>query len=83
MPQRAEVGGCAEGVGVTVAEDLAAAGQGVPVEVMGLLVATQRVAGEVVGCGEGGRVVIAQNPALAGLDVLVEVVGLLVAAQLA
>ena len=54
--------GRAEGVGVVVAEDPAAAGEGVLVEGAGLLVLTQRaqVDGEVVGRAEGVGVVVAE-----------------------
>ena len=68
---------------MVVAQDPAAAGEGVLVEGAGLLVLAQRVQvdGEVVGRGEGVGVVVAQDPAAAGEGVLVEGAGLLVLAQ--
>ena len=64
---RGEAVGRGEGVGVVVAEDAAAAGEGVLVEVAGLSILAQPVQAE----GEGERagrqqdvgVVVAQNPA--------------------
>ena len=69
---------------MVLAQDPAAAGQGVLVEGAGLLVVTQcgQVGGEVVGRGEGVGVVLAQDPASAGQSVLVEGAGLLVVTQL-
>ena len=70
---------------MVLAEDPAAAGEGVLVEVAGLLVLAQRaqVVGEVAGRGEGVGVVVAEDAAAAGEGVLVEGAGLLVLAQLA
>ena len=68
---------------MVLAQDPAAAGEGVLAEGAGLLVVAQRgqVAGEVVGRGEGVGVVVAQDPPAAGEGVLVEGAGLLVAPQ--
>ena len=61
-----------QGVGVVLAEDPAAAGEGVLVELPGLLVVAQRPQdeAEVAGRAQGGGVVLAEDPAAAGEGVL-------------
>jgi hypothetical protein len=68
---------------VVVAEHPASAGQGVLVELAGILMLAQRAqaGGEIVGQVQSGGVVIAHHPAVAAQGVLVEFVGLLMLAQ--
>ena len=68
---------------MVVAEHPPAPGEGVLVQLAGLLVLAQReqVDGEVAGRGEGVGVVVAEHPPAAGEGVLVQVAGLLVLAQ--
>jgi hypothetical protein len=63
----------------------AAAGRGVVVELVGLLVLTQcaQVGGEGMGRAQGGGMVVAQHPAAAGQGVFRELAGLLVRTQCA
>src|SRR5215475_13009221 len=79
--QRAQVGGevvgGVEGVGVVLAEGVAAAGEGVLVQVAGggVLAEEAQVDGEVVGGVEGVGVVLAEGVAAAGEGILVQVAG--------
>ena len=66
-----------------LAQDSAEAGEGVVLEVAGLLVLAQRFQGEAeeAGCAQCYGVVLAQHSAAAGDGVVLELTGLLVLAQ--
>ena len=70
---------------MVVAEDAAAAGEGVLGELAGLLVSPQfpQGGGELGGCSQGIGVVVAENPAHASEAVLPELAGWFVLLQFA
>ena len=76
--------GRAQGVGVVVTQDPAAASEGVLAELACLLVLPQlpQREREAVGREQGMGVVVAQDPAAAGEGVLAELAGLLILPQL-
>ena len=80
---QAEEDGREQGDGVVLAEDSAAAGEGVVQELPGLLIVTQRPQdqAEEAGRGEGVGVVLAQDSAAAGEGVVQELPGLLIVTQ--
>ena len=68
---------------MVLAQDSAAAGEGVVLELAGLLVLAQRSQGEAeeAGCAQCDGVVLAEDSAAAGEGVVLELPGLLVLAQ--
>ena len=75
--------GRGEGVGVVLAEDSAAAGEGVVLELPGLLIVTQRPQeqAEVAGRGEGVGVVVAEDSAPPAQHLFLQFPGLRVVTQ--
>ena len=76
----AEEAGRAQRFGVVLAEDSAAAGEGVVLELPGLLILAQRPQdqAEEAGCSQCDDVVLAQDSAAAGQGVGLELPGLLI-----